>query len=226
MDKDQLNKKLRARWHKLMTGLAVEEALNEELFQELVSHYSDGSRYYHDLGHIANILDAIEKLECLAHDGEAVQLAGWYHDIIYDVKVKDNEIRSADAAGVALRRMGISAVRIEAIQKMIRYTDVTLTPPDDVDCHILLDSDLAKLASAVEEYFENSRAIRREFAFIPEAAYRRGRREVLAMFLDRERIYQTEIMYNRCETKARRNISLEIEALDKGIELRSETQLD
>jgi predicted metal-dependent HD superfamily phosphohydrolase len=48
---------------------------------------------------------------------------------------------------------------------------------------------------------------------VPNEQYRIGRRQILTGFLERERIFLTEIMYARCEQKARLNIQREIEQL-------------
>jgi predicted metal-dependent HD superfamily phosphohydrolase len=218
MAQHELVEKLRGRWRALMASLAVDSGLEEELFQEIVKHYGREGRHYHTLKHVYNVLTAIERLRGKARDMEAILLAAWYHDIIYEMKGGDNELRSAELAGVALRRMGVGQERITAIQTMIHHTDVNKSPPDDTDCQILLDADLSKLASSGEEYAQNSEAIRQEYFFVPEPEYRESRRRLLIQFLERNRIFQTDHMFANCEEKARRNIANELERLDQGME--------
>jgi len=50
------------------------------------------------------------------------------------------------------------------------------------------------------------RAIREEYGWVPEEAYRLGRAAVLESFTRRERLYQTVVYRRRCEAAARRNI--------------------
>ena len=49
--------------------------------------------------------------------------------------------------------------------------------------------------------------MRREYAFLPEPDWRRGRSRVLRMFLDLPRIYLTDAFHDRLEARARRNLA-------------------
>ena len=77
----------------------------------------------------------------------------------------------------------------------------------------MLDADLATFASGWEIQEEIEQAIRQEYAFVPDEAYREGRQLILQNFLKRERIYCTELMYESREEAARENISRTIEVL-------------
>ena len=81
------------------------------------------------------------------------------------------------------------------------------------DSKLFLDIDLSILGAPSHIYREYSRAIRREFGWVPRFLYRRGRREVLQGFLSRPSIFFTDEMRNRFESQARLNIKTEIEEL-------------
>jgi predicted metal-dependent HD superfamily phosphohydrolase len=55
-------------------------------------------------------------------------------------------------------------------------------------------------------------AIRQEYAWVPEADFRTGRRRVLESFLQRERFYFTAGMRDR-EPAARQNLAAELQSL-------------
>ena len=61
-----------------------------------------------------------------------------------------------------------------------------------------------------ELYEEYALAVRREYSFVPEADYRKGRYKVLQAFINRPQIYYTDIMRTRLEELARKNIKWEL----------------
>jgi len=61
---------------------------------------------------------------------------------------------------------------------------------------------------------EYSEAIRKEYAWVSTSAYREGRQNVLKNFIERDRIFFTDEMQSRYERQARKNMLVEIEALD------------
>ncbi len=204
---------LACQWHELMAFYGVASAKAEELFVDLVAYYEGDGRYYHNLHHIQNVLKTIESFHSSAQDIRAIQLAAWFHDVIYDVHRTDNETQSAIYAGTVLKKVGVPAETITKVGHMIRATRHNQACPADIDCQIMLDADLATFASDWETQEEIERAIRQEYAFVPDQAYREGRQRILQNFLKRERIYCTEFMFEVREAVARENISRTIEFL-------------
>ena len=78
---------------------------------------------------------------------------------------------------------------------------------------LLDDADLAILASPPERYAEYVAGVRAEYAHVPEAAFRAGRRQILQGFLDRPRIYRTPAAYDAWEATARAQVAAEVRAL-------------
>ncbi|HEV2666536.1 MAG TPA: hypothetical protein VG324_16580, partial [Blastocatellia bacterium] len=81
------------------------------------------------------------------------------------------------------------------------------------DVKVFLDLDTSILGAPEDIYKEYSRAIRKEYSWVPGFLYRKGRMKVLNDFLGRERIYQTEEIRAKYETQARHNIAEEIRTL-------------
>src|SRR5689334_5356320 len=77
-------------------------------FERLRTAYREPHRHYHNLSHIADMLDVIDRLHALTPNPHIVRLAVWYHDAIYDPRDKYNEERSAALAGVELEHVGIA----------------------------------------------------------------------------------------------------------------------
>ena len=66
---------------------------------------------------------------------------------------------------------------------------------------------------AKTEGFFELHDIRKEYAFIPEEEYRKGRVSVLKKFLARPRIFIHQIVFEEGEERARANMTAELKEL-------------
>ena len=90
-------------WTDLLAVWKVDTAAAVEWFADIRRRYSEPMRFYHDLVHIEQVLSTVERLGSHAVDINAVKLAAWLHDVVYDSKASDNEERSADYAAPTTR---------------------------------------------------------------------------------------------------------------------------
>ncbi len=207
---------MQRQWVRLLEPDGVIPERAYPVFDRLVAAYSELHRHYHTLEHIAEMLRVVGRLADSCRDPRAVQLAVWFHDAVYDPRAADNEERSALLAAECLD--GELVVSPNTVQKVIGLVRATahLTaadPPHDADTAVLLDADLAILGASEERYRRYAAGIRKEYAFVPDDAYRVGRTAVLKRFLDRPRIYHHPLMAAEGEEAARRNLRSEIEEL-------------
>lgn len=205
---------LELRWLKLLGWWNIDKASAREAFGLIAHQYSSEGRYYHTLNHIQAMLAVLESQRSKIQDYVVVQLAAWFHDIIYDTHRNDNEEQSAQFAEHTLRDLGLSQGIVEQVTELILSTQTHCAPNGDTDTQIFLDADLAILGSTKEEYQAYKEAIRKEYAWVPEDTYRSARKSILQKFLDRERIYFTEDIAERLEQPARSNIEKELETLN------------
>jgi predicted metal-dependent HD superfamily phosphohydrolase len=208
---------LRSSWENLLQLFIVDPRISQKIFFELVTAYSSTGRFYHTLKHIQQILETIEQMQSLAKNFPAIQLAAWFHDVIYNSKSQDNEERSAEYAATALSQLKIPITTVESVQNFILNTKNHQAPPSDIDSQILLDADLAILGSPELEYKAYSQAIRQEYSWVNEQSYIVGRKHFLSNFLQRKKIYLTKQMFLSLEANARRNMQNEILDLSSGI---------
>lgn len=201
-------------WHETAAGAGIARPDAVAIFQDLCRRYSEPGRAYHNLDHIAAMLDTVSRFGAGLSDPVAVRLAVWFHDAVYDPKRGDNEEQSAMVAVTALRQCGARQALISVVETLIFATETHCAPPGDTDCQFLLDADLAILGASAEEYDCYAQAIRDEYAWVPDDDYCAGRTKVLASFLERERLYQTPTLYDAWEQSARTNLQREIERLD------------
>jgi predicted metal-dependent HD superfamily phosphohydrolase len=97
------NLNLKQEWQNLVGQFGVVQPDAETVFEELAAQYRLSNRHYHDLEHIAQVLQIIEEFSAEAHQLVAVKLAAWFHDVVYDPKANDNEVQSADYAQKVLQ---------------------------------------------------------------------------------------------------------------------------
>ena len=205
-----------ARWHGLTTPLLANTARREAIFQELATAYEGSDRHYHTLQHLDNLLKRLANASL--HDAVVVQLAVWFHDVVYQSLRSDNEARSADRARAFLQETTLEPARQQRVAFLIERTaDHTLPqPPDDADLLWFLDADLSILGAPEEAYWEYARQVRREYRLVPDLLYRPGRRKVLAKMLAAPALFQTPALHAELEAPARRNLAAEIAAWDRG----------
>lgn len=195
--------------------MANEPLIGESLKTELSAVYRGPDRHYHGLGHIAVLLALLDEHRTEIADPEAVEAAIWFHDAIYDSRRNDNEARSAILA--AQKLSGVDPQRLSRIVAMIEAT-ATHALPDlsgqaRQDAALFLDMDLAILGSEPALFDAYEVAVRREYEWVGEPAWRSGRAAVLRRFLERPAIFHTEAFRQLYEHQARANIARSLAAL-------------
>ncbi|MER5628061.1 metal-dependent phosphohydrolase [Streptosporangium sp. NPDC002544] len=198
-----MREKLMARW----LSLSGPEA--EPLGRELITRYDEPHRRYHTTTHLEAVLAHIDTLASHAEHPDLVRLAAWFHDAVYDPRRGDNEERSAILAERALPEMGLSPEAVATVARLVRLTVTHAPAPGDADGAVLSDADLAILGASPEVYAAYATAVREEYAFVPDDAFRSGRAAVLRSLLDLAAIFHIADL----EEAARANIMAELERL-------------
>ncbi len=199
-------------WADLLDRHGCDAATGRATFDDLAHCYGAPERHYHTLDHIAAVLETVRSLNGGPAD-PALEFAVWFHDVVYDTHAADSEERSAEHAAVLLNQLRIAENVIVETRRLILLTKTHQAAVEDSAGHMLLDADLAILGASAAEYDRYAAAIRREYAWVPEADYRRGRQRVLEQFLTRPRLYFTEVLRVQRESAARDNLRREIAVL-------------
>jgi len=170
--------------------------------------YGEEHRAYHNLDHIKACLKQLDEWPGEVEKRAAVEVAFWFHDIIYDTKRTDNEVASA---GLAKYYLGDHPFA-DDVYELILATRHHATMMTDSE-NILCDIDLSILGGSKEEYNAYAEAIKVEYFWVPDEMYCTSRIKVLSTFLDREHIYYTEHYRQKLEPDARANVIREIHEL-------------
>jgi predicted metal-dependent HD superfamily phosphohydrolase len=206
---------VRRRWDDIVLRRGCQGQAADAALDELIGAYREPHRHYHTLDHIAALLVSLDRHADAGSDHEALALAILFHDAVYDPRRQDNEEASASLAARRLTGLNFPEAIVARVVLCIlatRHAHAAL-PREDPDLALLLDLDLSVLAAPREAYRAYALAVRREYAHVPDALYRPGRKRVLAGFLARDRIYRTERLGALWEEAARGNLAAEIAEL-------------
>jgi predicted metal-dependent HD superfamily phosphohydrolase len=192
------------RWLRLWEAIGA-RGNGRPWYDRLTAAYAEGHRHYHNQGHIAECLREFDAARQLVRQAEAVELALWFHDAVYDPRAGDNEERSAALAKQCLDEAGVSVAVSSAVVELVMATK-SHEPGGNADAAVMVDIDLSILGQTEERFMEYEMQIRKEYKWVPKIIFGPKRAGVLEGFLRRERIYKTDWFYGRYEERARRNI--------------------
>ncbi len=181
----------------------------------VIARWREPHRHYHTLAHLTAVLDVVDQHADLAGRAHVVRLAAWFHDAVYDPRAAGdaNERDSAALAGNVLTELGVPTSEVAEVRRLVLLTAGHSVAPDDLDGALLCDADLAVLAAPPARYERYAAAIRREYAHVPEPAFRAGRAAVLTGLLALPALFRLPPLATRWEEPARDNVRRELAAL-------------
>ncbi len=193
--------------------LAEHAAMRDRLLEA----YAAPARGYHDVRHLTEVLDRVLELRAAGAgagpDLDAVLLAAWFHDAVYEGG-GDDEQRSADLARDELTAAGLAPALVDEVARLVLTTARHRPADDDSAGQLLCDADLAILAAPPTRYREYVSGVRREHAAVPEADFRHGRAAVLRDLLAKPWLFHTAHARAHWEQPARANVRRELEELE------------
>jgi predicted metal-dependent HD superfamily phosphohydrolase len=200
------------RWLALMARLGLPPSRDE--FNRLVQAYTAADRHYHNAEHIARCLAELDAAAPGIPQPDPIELAIWFHDAVYDTRSASNEADSAAWAADFLHRAQAAPQLTESVVALIlatRHQPGALAVPEQW----MVDIDLSSLGADPERWTADNQAIRREYAWVPEAIFREKRLAILRSFLERPAIYATPYFRGKYEAQARVNLTETIRQLEE-----------
>ncbi|MFD6678626.1 HD domain-containing protein [Micromonospora parva] len=181
----------------------------------VIARWREPHRHYHTLAHLTAVLDVVDQHADLAERVDVVRLAAWFHDVVYDPRAAGdaNERDSATLAGSVLAGLGVPTSTVAEVRRLVLLTAGHSVTQDDRDGALLCDADLAVLAAPPARYERYAAAIRREYAHVPEPAFRAGRAAVLTGLLALPALFRLPPLASRWEEPARANVRRELATL-------------
>ncbi|SFK87376.1 HD domain-containing protein [Geodermatophilus ruber] len=189
--------------------LAGDSPTSRTEWAAVVAAWGEPHRRYHDLAHLAAVLGLVGELADAAADPDAVRLAAWYHDVVYDPLRDDNEAVSAERARAGLRGL-VPEERVEEVARLVRLTAGHAPAADDPNGAVLCAADLAVLAGPPESYAAYASAVRAEYGHLSDAAFTAGRITVLEHLLALPALYRLPAVAAAWTPRARANLTAEL----------------
>ena len=174
-----------------------------EVYAQLTRLLGASYRRYHTLEHIHDCLRRLDRVAALLDDPDAVELALWFHDAIYEMDSGTNEQKSvelfeklAKGADPALRR------RVCGLIMATRHRG----GERNHDRRYMVDIDLAGFGASWDEFMRNGVLLREESPKKSDMQYHAGQVSFLRRLQRRRHFFATEYFRDRYEAKARANL--------------------
>ncbi|MFI1770648.1 HD domain-containing protein [Thalassobellus citreus] len=203
---------LKERFYQVLSCWIDNETFIGQQWEELSEKYTQSFRKYHNLNHLQELFKYFDAYKNELEHPNEMAFSIFYHDIIYSIWSKKNELNSAKLATEYLLNSALDDSGIERVFNLIMVTK-NHTPNKNKDEKWMIDFDIGILGQPYETYLQYTQHIRDEYAAIPNSVYKKGRKKVLSHFLNKSKIYQTDTFYNLFEMNARNNIKKELDTL-------------
>ncbi len=178
----------------------------------LVDAWSEPHRHYHDVRHLAFVLDRLDELSH-GDPPRPVVLAAWFHDAILTGRHGQDESDSADLAERHLTGV-VPGSEVAEVSRLIRLTANHAPETGDDNGAMLCDADLAILSVIPGRYDVYVRDVRLEYDHLTPQQWRDGRRAVVDRLLTLDTLYNTSRGFSSWEDDARGNLQRERAWLD------------
>ena len=209
-----------ARFQALWQRCLLEDSSDDSasVHQRLLAAYAEPQRFYHNLTHIEHCLSVFDEVKSLLSNPDAVELALWTHDVIYQPGARNNEALSVEW----YRDIAAGVHHPDLVQRVSRHIIATLhndKPLDDEDSRYLVDIDLSSFAMPWDDFLRDSRNLRRENPQITDQEYHHNQRKFQKLLLSRQRFYHSDYFFQHYEQQARDNLARYFEYVRKSLNL-------
>lgn len=169
-------------------------------------YYAAPHRYYHNQEHIITMYDIASNLNINLSPVQVLAIA--FHDIVYLLGTPHdfNEEQSVEMLHI-FSKLFPGAIDDEALwvaEKIILDTIDHL--PTIEESKIVLDLDLYGFSLSWEDFTHNTALVRKEHILFSDAEFNVGQESFIRGMLERDRIYHTDKIYDKCEGKAQENL--------------------
>ena len=176
----------------------------------IVPNYTE-DRHYHTLKHIKYVLNALQDFKLSPQEKVKLELAIWFHDIVYDSQSYNNEVKSSEELIKFAKKAKIKDGDIDEIVKLILITKHSLPPRNKLE-KIMCDCDLKGFVD--RDFSKAQKNVRKEYSFLSDDEWIKGRSEFLITMLKKEHIFHTDAYRRTLEDAARHNLQKELDTIN------------
>ncbi|MDH3636323.1 MAG: hypothetical protein OES20_16615 [Gammaproteobacteria bacterium] len=204
--------RFRSLWQRCLVDGATDDSAT--IHQQLVKGYGEPQRHYHTLDHIAHCLTQFDQCKSLARNPDALEIAVWFHDVIFEPGRHDNEAHSARLYQDLSAEIHDDEMR-QLIDRMIMATLHDGSSLDDADASYMVDIDLSSFGLDWDAFLLDSQNLREENPHLSDTDYYRKLLKFHSGLLARPRFFLSDFFYQRFEQQARDNVSRYLEQVRK-----------
>lgn len=197
----QVLPRLTAAWQELVPNAP-------ELRDDLLRRWQEPHRHYHDVRHLAQLLDALDVVAA-GPVSRPVGLAAWFHDAVHEGTAGTDEERSAQLAEEVLPWAGVPDAEVAEVARLVRLTTGHDPHADDRAGIQLVDADLSVLGLIPGRYHVYSRDVRLEYPGLSDEIFAAGRLQVLEALSSRQPLYRSLAGQRKWAAQARQNLVVE-----------------
>jgi len=195
-----------------------------KIIKDVKPFYDEPHRYYHNWEHIQKCISMYSVVEKKLKRATSVYLALLFHDIVYDPKSNDNELRSANFAYQYILSCSFIMPQIKKMLAMDIYKLIMCTRTHEPvkgklehDSCYMIDIDLVVFGSDKKYFDKWDTNIRKEYSFIPEQIYNTKRAELIKTFIKKDYIFYTNEFRKVYEIKAKKSLKNLLKRLNTAI---------
>lgn len=203
-----------------------DSGLRLKIAEEVIQKYREPHRHYHGLAHIKHCLWELDQIpeNLLETSGpqatnrlgsrREIELAIWFHDVIYDPRSKSNE---HDSAKYFISKLASSVVsdqtHVASVSHMIELSNHRHPVNDKTSAlAYFLDIDMAILGRPTIHYNEYAQNVRLEYEHVPQLVYSHYRKKFLNSVF-KHGAFQTEWFQEKYKETSISNMKAEFKEL-------------
>ncbi len=175
------------------------------VFTEMSAYYESEGRHYHNLAHIEYCLSVFDAARACCHQPDLVEMALWFHDVIYVMGGTDNELKSAEHFMAASVEQ-IDDSNRQQIFDLIMATDHSGAPTED-DQRFIVEVDLSGFGLPWNRFQSDGRNVRSEMTHLTDDEFYPAQMRFMQSLADRQPLYTYPWFNQRYEAAARSNIA-------------------
>ena len=200
-------------WQRCLNEGAVDTS--PAIHDRMVNAYNEHQRHYHTLAHIGHCLSIFDLCKSLATNPDALEIAVWFHDVIFEPGKRNNEALSAELYQELSAGVHDSEFR-DLVDRLIMATLHDGCSLDDSDAAYMVDIDLSSFGLPWEDFLRDGQHLRKECPHLSDTEYYRRQGDFQSCLLARPRFYLTDFFYQRYEQQARDNLTRYFAQADEG----------
>ena len=202
-------------WRRCLVDPTIDESA--AIHQRLIDAYSEPQRYYHTLHHIEHCLSLFDKVSSNLQCPEALELAIWFHDFVYQPGATDNEQSSADQFMLVTKNVFDDKHRNLVYQHIMATVHVE-SDMDHEDTNYMVDIDLSSFGLPWAEFKRDSDNLRLEMPHLSDDDYYRKQLAFQQALIDRPQFFRSDFFYQHYEDQARLNLTNYFETISAILE--------